>query len=354
MENLYMQVLNLYGKVKTTMISEKLGLCLSNIPKRFQEHITDAIKIEYLTKKARGIDINLDHICECLISKRKLSLCVSDDDKISLLVQNMICVHSRNFNTSMLKKKNRFCNPVDQIEYGEKFIKFLAHIICYQNVEKNCYLPYVIYDTHFFHDTKLIQILSELKCLSSSLSFNDVNKAISDLQLLGSRIDNYIEDITDFKKIDYIISSVNSYHERDYNAVHFMNTVNLLTLLLVHPKNNGDLGELVIKLPIFMKKLPFTHQEKIEISEFVKKIRNKIAHGAFKQYESLCNQFADKFMKNHKFDYTEFDRETWIISYLCHIVDNCLARVLWLMLEDKKTLKKLQYNKIDISNFSCP
>ena len=72
-----MQVLNLYGKVKTTMISEKLGLCLSNIPERFQEHITDAIKIEYLTKKARGIDINLDHICECLISKRKLSLCVS-------------------------------------------------------------------------------------------------------------------------------------------------------------------------------------------------------------------------------------------------------------------------------------
>ena len=349
-----MQILNLYGKIKTTMISHKLGLCISNIPKNLQNDIINIIKIEYLTKKARNLDTNLNKICDCLISKKKLSQCKSDDDKIALLVQNMICIRPKNFNKSMLKTKNRFCNPVDQIEYGEKFIRFLAYIICHQNVENNLYLPYAIYDTHFFHDYKLIQILSSLNYLVSNISLNDVNKALADLEMFGAKIDAFILDITDFKKIDYIITAINSYHERDYNTVHFMNSINILILLLVHPNSKEDLKELVTKLPLFMKKFDYTDKEKIEIAEYIKKIRNKIAHGAFKQYSSLCEQFAKKFMKEVLFDYSEFDRETWIISYLCSIVDSCLAKALMLMLENKFTLENLQYNKLDLKNFKCP
>lgn len=344
-----MQILNLYGKIKTTMLSEKLGLCISNIPKGQQWHIVDAIKIEFTTKQARSTDTRLDKICDKVLTKKQLSLCESVDDKIQLLVRKMICVRPKGFKNSILRSKNHFCNPIDQIEYGEKFMKFLAFMICHQKVERNCFLPRIIYDTHFFHDSELIQILAELDSITSPRIHIDFNKSVNDLILLGEKIDNYIKTEIDFKKLDYIISSVNSYHERDYNAVHFMNTVNLLTLLLVHPKNNGDLSELVLKLPYFIKKTKHTELEKKQIAEYVKKLRNKIAHGAFKQYEKLCEQYAQKFMKNFWFDYCEYDRETWIISNLCLIVDNCLARILWIMLDDKALLEKIQYNKIDIT-----
>ena len=101
-------------------------------------------------------------------------------------------------------------------------MKFLAFMICHQNVERNCFLPRIIYDTHFFHDSELIQILAELDNITSPRNYIDFNKSVNDLILLGKKVDNYIKTETDFKKLDYIISSINSYHERDYNAVHFM------------------------------------------------------------------------------------------------------------------------------------
>lgn len=345
-----MQILNLYGKIKTIMLSEKLGLCISNIPKHQQEHIIEAIKIEYVTKQARNINTHLDDVFNKVLTPNQLALCESIDDKIQLIVNKMICVRTKGFKKSMLRTKNKFCNPIDQIEYGEKFIKFLAFVICHQSVERDCFLPRIIYDTHFFHDSELIQIITELDFITSPFNHNNVVKSVNDLVVLGKKVDNYIKTETDFKKLDYIISSINSYHERDYNTVHFMNTVNLLTLLLVHPKNNGELSELVLKLPHFIKNTQYTKNEKSQIAEFVKKIRNKIAHGAFKQYESLCEQFAKKFMKNYWFDYSEYDRENWIILNLCLIVDKCLARILWLMLDDKVLLENIQYNKIEMSS----
>ena len=70
----------------------------------------------------------------------------------------------------------------------------------------------------------------------------------------------------------------------------------------------------------------------------------KKQHGNFKKLSELLEEYAKNNMKDFVFDYSEFDRETWIISNLCVKTDRILSRVLWLMLKDNNQLLQIQYN----------
>lgn len=342
-----MQVLNICGKIKRTVISKKLGLCISNIPKAYKDCIKEAIQIELKTAESRGVSKDLDSIYDFYLSSKKSGLNCSIEQKIDRLIDKMICVMPYNYRSSMLFTKNKFCDPIDQIEYGDKFLKFISFLISHRN-ENLFYRPFKIYDTHFIYDDQLIHILDYLRGSMKNINKSkDVNDCVQDLVSIGKLVDEFIDDQYSFKKLDYIISSLSYVHSEEYEIRHFFNSVSLLIMLLVKPNDKGKIEELDFKLPKFMLDEELDLELKKNLSITIRKIRNKIAHGDFKSLESLLEQYSQEFMKGFYFDYSEYDRDLWIISNLCIKVDRCLANVLWLMLTNNQLLLEIQNKKAD-------
>lgn len=140
--------------------------------------------------------------------------------------------------------------------------------------------------------------------------------------------------------MDYIINCLSYIHENEYDIKHFINSVNILVMLLINPNNKG-IEDLDSKL------LKFVDEDTSkEIGYYIRQIRNKIAHGDFKKVSEFLKKYAKNNMKDFIFDCSERDRETWIISNLCIKTDRILSKVLWLMLEDNNQLLQIQNDKI--------
>ena len=329
-----MQIINLCGKIKRTIISESLGLCVSNIPKNSINYIKDAINLEMGFANYRKTDKHIDLVFKKYLSPKENA--ASYDNKIDYLINKMICIRPFRFKQSYLYKKNRFCNPIDQIEYGDKFLKFINFMIAYSS--EKIYNPYKIYDDHFFYDDKLIHIIDNLRPTQTySTKGKNINKCIEDLQNIGKLIDGFIQNEYDFKKLDYIINNLSYIHGEEYGLKHFVNSVNILAMLLVKPNDKGNLKDLDTKLLNFID-----DSINKNMIGYIRKIRNKITHGDFQKVSILLEEYAKIDMKNFNYDYFEFDRESWIISNLCIKTDKLLSKVLWLMLNDKNKLSKMQ------------
>lgn len=329
-----MQILNLCGKINTTVISKTLGICVSNIPNNLKQYIKEAIDIEIGFAEYRKTDKHIDLIFNKFLSAKENKF--TYQQKLDALVNKMICIRSFKFKQSYLYKKNKFCNPIDQIEYGDKFLKFISFLISHSS--ENFYQPFKIYDDHFFYDDNLIHILDGLRATQNySIKNKTLKRCIEDLQYIGSLVDNFIQNEYDFKKLDYIINCLSYVKDEDYGLKHYVNSVNILVMLLVKPNNKGEISELDQKLLNFID-----GTENKDMICYIRKIRNKIAHGDFQKVSEYLEEYANIGMKNFYFDYCEYDRESWIISNLCIKTDKLLAKVIWLMLNDKNKLLQIQ------------
>lgn len=276
-----MQVLNIYGKIKNLTLSKSLGLCISNIPKSLKHRVIDAIKIEISFANFRHFDKDIDSVFKKCLSKKQNNENI--DKKIEYLVDNMICIRSHDNGESYVHKKNVICNPIDQIEFGDKFLKFIGFWISLSHTGH--YLPFKIYDDHLFYDNELIHIIDYFRSSVYLLKDGNNQKYIDDLLDIGKLIDHYIENEYDFEKLDYIINSLSYIHSEDYDLKHFMNSVNILVMLLVRPNNTGGLEDLDEKLQLFIDK----PNEKLCVN-YIRKIRNKVAHGNFKEVNKLLEE----------------------------------------------------------------
>lgn len=328
-----MQILNITGNIKVTQLSSKLGIGISNIPAKDKQQIIEAIFFEHSISRDQNKKSKLLNVANKVLSKKKYNKCNTENDFICAIVDKLICIRSLNFEKSILKHKNRVDNPIDQFEYSDKFFKFLSFMLHRDSIKGNFYLPNIIYNPHFFYDDKNTHIIDYLE---KSINIKNLNSN-SEIYIKGlinfcAKVDNFLKTRSDFDMLDYMISTISSFNERDYNAVHFMCIVTLLEMLLVSNKTN-DLKELDYKLPGFfdneIDKITKTH-----LAIIIRKIRNKIGHGDFTEYHKLCEEYAKIQMKNFIFDYSEFDRESWIISNLCMFVDDCLSKAFLLMMEN--------------------
>jgi len=156
-------------------------------------------------------------------------------------------------------------------------------------------------------------------------------------------IDSFLETENDFWKLDYIINSV--FDDNNYNTYHLFKVFSLLELLLVYPDDNGKITELDSKLQQFLpKQIPTNKQARFCM--LVRQIRNKIGHGDFHSMNLKCEEYANEFMQTFWFDYYEFSRQNWILSNICVALNNTLANVLWMMLNDKNKLISIQMTKV--------
>lgn len=163
---------------------------------------------------------------------------------------------------------------------------------------------------------------------------------VESLQHWGKLIDDFLVAPNDYLQLNYLINSIHK--DNEYNAYHLFKVFSLCEMLLVKSANSGKPIQLDEKLPRFLSD-KYSVEDQSIIVEMVRQMRNKIGPGDFLRLNDLLEEYAQKFMDGHyDYDYSEYSRLNWIYLHLCCELDDTLARILFLLLTDRKELEKIK------------
>ena len=347
-----MIIINIYGTIKPTVISKKLGLGVRNIPDEWHETL-----IKEMEKETSQLDNPLQYFSFYESMKKKNSLSQKNTTNvISLsdmqpyfkhLSENLITLDVIDFENSLLQLKNSYMHsPMCEEDFSKKIIKLLRILDSIQERERlfgHCFLD-IIYDSkdRFRKTGLLTSINPNLKDDAPPRT----KTVISNLQSLGKLLDDFFNDEEDFFLFDYLVNAFN--FEKKYDTYHLFNIMALIEMLITNPKNNGQvMDELVVKMPLFMMNSHIKKHQQKAFCRSVKKIRNKIAHGDFQGLRKLLQIQREKFMKTFYFNEYEYSLDNWVLSSICIELEGILKEILWLLFNNRSKLNKIQFANLD-------
>lgn len=345
-----MVILNIFGKISTTCISQKLKIYLSNLPcesennwnRELIEDMLQEIKECRIFSERYGkkyLKYNLRKICIETLGANNLPVNMKDEEYLQIIASNLVCIYFNyeyddmpflDWTTNCFD--GRFCEE----DYTEKFIRFLQFIEWRSeklSSNKQSSFPSLIYTSN--HDR-------EYSCLLGVLNYKHQSSEIyiNSLKRWGRLFDNYLESENDYLQLDYLINAV--YKDNDYNAYHLFKVFSLFELLLVENKKSGSPAQLDKILPLFLPER-YSSEDKIDFSKIVRQVRNKISHGDYCRLNELLEKYAQKFMDGQfAFDYTEYSRLNWIYLHLCCELDDMLARMLLSLFTERVEFEKMK------------
>lgn len=351
-----MVILDIYGETKEIIISEKLDFRISSSYYDWQDGIQDDIleelhfnSYEVLRNSRLGIDSKEFDLRRILGSDYYEGIFIpSDDEELNIkeIARNLNFAYISDIDNSLLGlKEQELCNPTCEKAYEEKLLKFLQFLHSHNNSEHKVYLNY-IYSSSLEINSKprIIQNIDfSRKFPSRSLHHKyDFDKKLKNLKEFGSVLDSYLNDESDFRKLDYLINVI--YEDNEYNPFHLFKLITVIEMLIVNPKCFGKMkSEMKRKLPQFLNEDIFENRKMKEaFSDYIRVIRNKIAHGDFKSLSKKLEEYASVFMKNYWFDYFEYSRENWIYLNICCTLDNIVSKLIWKELTCKDEMDKLR------------
>lgn len=341
-----MVVIDIYGKIEKTKISDKLKLYISNVPedwkigiiedmlqeirqqkvdlednlRRYGKAYQDEYNLLYLTKIVQSnikdyTEYKLDTIENC----------------IECLADNMVCLYFDYDYEDMPFfdwTSNCFDGRLCEEDYAEKvlyFSNFVNHIV------KNGFHMNCIYSSNMNprEHTRILLNLS-FKVRTQNNSDENGGNYVLKLKDMGTRIDSILQSENDFYKLDYLMNGI--YNDNSYNQNHFIKTFSLLELMLL--KSNQKTAEIDDLLIPFLKNKYGNDSKNVVI--LLRQMRNKIGHGDFQGFNKTAEVFAQKFMKDFGFDYSEYSRLNWVISHTCCLLDDLLRSVLFQSLKNSK------------------
>lgn len=344
-----MVILNFYGKLPTPIcISQKLKIFISNLPKEehnnWNEYLIENMLIEI---KERAISeefyknvpagsfkpYDLQRICEQQFPWEKVPQNATEQEYLQIIADNLICIYFDYEYEDMPFfdwTTNCFDGRLCEEDYAEKFMDFCHFII--RNSEEyeteiDTNFPSYIYSSN--DDLKRHFTLGrlQLKC------FYNKEDYIASLQAWGKRFDNFLSSPNDFYQLDYLINAIHK--DREYNAYHFLKTFSLCEMLLLSNCEECQTKDVDNKLSYFIQD-DYSDEEKCSLAKYIRQIRNKIGHGDFLKFNELLERVGNEILDNHyAYDYTEFSRQNWIIQSLCCIIDDALAKIIYLYIIDK-------------------
>ncbi len=353
-----MVLLNMYGKIEPTTISEKLGVGICNPTSDWVEGFLDDFTEEILvfnhniaTYKRDGYDVSwadgrfdLDHIVE------QFGWYENGKKAAQIIAEHLIEIQVSDFDNSLLQIKNPYIDsPTCEPQYTRKFLNFCCRVQSSKSSQKIIpnQIPFSTYNSDEWNTKPLIlnhvaaSLHMEYKDGFSNQVYTD--GGIASLKYIGKLIDNFLVTEKDFWLLDYIINAV--FSDSDFNAYHVFKTMSLIEMLIIDSKDNGKtIGAMEKKLPQFLpERIP---REKATLfSSIARKLRNKIGHGDFEAVQLLLEQYRDSFMKDFWYDEYEHSVETWTYGNLCLILDDALNEILWLMLSNRNQLIAIQNDK---------
>lgn len=348
-------LLNMYGKIPPTTISQKLGVGICNPAfdwvAGLQDDFTEEILLhnyDIASFSKTGDDVrwatkryNLEQIINHLGWQEK------GVTAMQIIAEHLIEIQVSDFDNSLLQLKNEnLDSPTCEPQYTRKFLNFCCMVQSSNGAHKIIpeQIPFSTYNSDDFHARPLI--LNYLEAMLhphpnhkiSVESYTD--GGIKSLKYLGSLIDDFLDSNEGFWLLDYIMNAI--FSDTEQNAYHIFKVMSLIEMLIINPKGNGKtVGEIEHKLPLFLS-------DRIEISqrtlfsEIMRKLRNKIGHGDFKAVQQLLEQYRQPFMENFWFDEYEYSIENWIYGDICAQLDEALNEILWLMLFDNAQLMQIQ------------
>ena len=339
-----MVVLNFYGKIKPVCISQKLRLFLSNLPDNAKddwksglvEELAFSAKVDAMLRDKNDENTTGNGVIElykAVFPGEKLPEEFSKEDYFKL-ADRMICIYQRydysdmplgGWDTNCFD--SRFCEE----DYSEKIVKFI-NFVSALNDSKYILprpVPQWVYSSN--HDE-----ITPYRIFWGGQRADDY---VLSLLEWGRLFDDFLKTKNDYLRFDYLVNAI--YKDDEYNEYHLMKEFSLCQLFL-EKENESELDK---KLPCFFRDVTSKEDMKLEASYF-RKMRNKIAHGDFLDFEKVVEEYASKFMDGtFSFDYSEYSRKNWVILHVCCELDDILRRIICVLLYNREKLEKIQKMK---------
>lgn len=350
-----MIVLNVYGSIEPTVISNKLGVGISNPNNDWLDGFRDDIQEEMLiqehemkvwSKLGIGDEIYKKYDANDLVKEAKWDVSMEQDGSDLIIAKNLICIDILDFENSYLQlKNNTMDSPTCEIPFPRKFIHFCNSIQKASKAKGQLFnrIPISIYTSDELNVKP--RILSFFRAMiKHELDLEGYKgKCISSLKTVGALVDNFLQGEEDFWMLDYLINSL--YYDREYNAYHVFKVMSLIEMLLINPSGNGrTVGELERKLPEFLINDQIDIEKRVVFTEIVRKLRNKIAHGDYRAIQDLLQFYRGEFMTNYYFDEFEYSVENWTYLNICCNLDEALNEIIWELITNRDGLRKIQYS----------
>ncbi|GAA5417012.1 hypothetical protein Pryu01_02073 [Paraliobacillus ryukyuensis] len=334
-----MVVLDIYGKIERTMISDKLKLFIANLPDDWKDTIKEDIfeeirRIEFNRKEqqikyGKVLTDVFDYtkakkIVETNIETIKGYSLDTLENCIDCILENMIFIefdYDYNDMPFFDWTTNCFDGRLCEEDYSEKIVKLLNFM-----KRKNHFRAHfnVIYSSNndYFSVIPRITTALALRTDSEFKGFRIKDEAISDFKKCGECIDDFLQTESDYYKLDFIVEALNK--GDDYKHYHFLKTFTVLEMLLLN--KNQQTNEIDNYINPIIKQI--YSEESEQATKLLRQMRNKVGHGDFKGFNKKAYEFADKYMKSYQFDYSEYSHLNWILLHTCCLLDDILKEVL--------------------------
>ncbi|MDL5041597.1 hypothetical protein [Heyndrickxia coagulans] len=334
-----MVVLDIYGKIERTTISEKLKLYIDNLPDDWKETIKEEIyeeirKIEF-NRKEQMIKYGKTYtdVFDFTIAKKIVETNIGNtkgytlstlENCIDYIIENMIFIEFDYdysdmpfFDWTTNFFDGRFCEG----DYSEKLVKLFN----FMNPEKHGRAHFnVIYSSNNDYLSVLPRVTSLLsyRIRSGFKGFKTKEETIYDLKKCGECLDSFLQTEDDYYKLDFIVEAINK--NDDYKHYHFLRVFTILEMLLLNKKQRTKEIDYYIN-PIIKR---IYNEESEQATKLLRQMRNKVGHGDFIGFNKKAYDFANKYMKNFQFDYSEYSHLNWILLHTCCLLDDILKEVL--------------------------
>lgn len=335
-----MVVLNFYGEIEPVCISEKLGLFVSNLPNtkfnEWKEELVDELELAVKADKIYQEKIGTNFPCRIVELYHKLfpeesQPLIYEKNHFEKIANKMICIYQKYLYEDMPLGgwatncfDGRFCEE----DYSEKIIDFINYI---SDIKGFAYtlprpIPQWVYSSNY----------DEIDHYRIFWGGEPAAEYILALKEWGKLFDNFLCTREDYLLFDYLVNTIHK--DNEYNESHLMKSFALCQLFLEGEKER----ELDKKLAQFLTCLDL-NMDIIRQAELFRKMRNKIAHGAFLEFENIVETYATEFLDGYfTFDYSEYSRKNWTIQHVCCELDDAVRKMICMLLFDKAKLMKIK------------
>ena len=333
-----MVVLSICKKIEPICLSKKLGLFISNLVDCPYDGWNERVTEEFIRSR-RIAEINAEnwkinfgiHAYEHYKKQFPLMMkefsCINDE-AIKKIVSNLVCIYLDYDYDDMPMggwEDNPFDSRLCEKDYAEMIIDFLRFL----SDNGNC--PFWIYSSNYHEPTPFHNLLWVK---------DDSERKIAYLKFWGAKIDSFLEERNDYLKLDYLIRSIHDEH--GYDAYYLSKMYSLCQLFL----ENEHESELDQKLPQFINP-SYESNERTEIAQILRQMRNKVAHGNFVDFEKKAEEYAVKFMDGHySFDYSEYSRQNWVLLNVCCLLSETVKTMIKKEFDNKAFMNSLKKQKL--------
>lgn len=326
-----MVVLDAFGKIERTLISEKLKLYVANLPNNqendwqasLEEELKTALLVDSIEAQKLSVPCrrNIKQLFESIFPNCDYNESLSNEMMIHILAENMVCLFFDYDYCDMPLgdwTENCFDGRFCEDDYAEKVIHFINFLSGTEYLMSNPPLvpapvPNWIYSSNHDDDRK-----NYIRLLWGG---GTAEPYIETLKKWGQAFDDFLISPNAYYQLDYLFESI--YKDNEYNNYHFFKTYSLCEMLL-GTENVEDKDRAISEFLVNQEESKRIHEACL-----LRQIRNKIGHGDFEAYRKKKEEYAQNFMDGaFWFDYTEYSRQNWITLHICCQMESVLRKLL--------------------------